>query len=136
MRSVKSVLLLALVVGGCSSDTLGPKTITGRWVQDFTVAGNFMEMNLIPLGSNISGTGDWCGEAGPCGTLAVTGTTTGLEVHLDLAFTATFPNGTFPSFEDHFDGRLISPSSLQGTITAVIPGQPPGTAFPTGFHRG
>ena len=42
MRSVRSVLLLALVVGGCSSDTLGPKTITGRWVQDFTVAGNFM----------------------------------------------------------------------------------------------
>jgi hypothetical protein len=136
MRSVKSVLLLALVVGGCSSDAVSPVLIAGKWTQDFTIPGNFLEMTLTPAGSMISGTGDWCGEAGPCGILAVTGTTTGLEVHIDLVFTATSPNGTFPSFEDHFDGRLISPSSLQGTITAVVPGQPPGTGFPTGFHRG
>jgi hypothetical protein len=47
MRSVKLVSLLGAVVGGCSSDGLGPRTIMGNWVQDFTVPGSFMEMNLI-----------------------------------------------------------------------------------------
>jgi hypothetical protein len=136
MRSVKSVLLLALVVGGCSSDGLGPKTVIGNWVQDFTVPGSFTEMNLMSTGSIVSGTGDWCAEAGPCGNIAVSGTTTGVAVHLDLVFTSTFPPGIFPAFEDHFDGVLISSGSLKGSLTAVIPGQPPGTAFPTGFHRG
>jgi hypothetical protein len=135
MRSVKSVLLLALVVGGCS-DAAGPGLIAGKWTQDFTVPGNITEMNLMTAGSIVSGTGDWCGEAGPCGTIAVTGTTTGLEVHLDLVFTSTFPPGIFPGFEDHFDGVLISPGSLKGSLTAVIPGQPPGPVYPTGFHRG
>jgi len=77
MRSVKSVLLLSLVVGGCS-DAAGPGPIAGKWTQDFTVPGNITEMNLMTAGSIVSGTGDWCGEAGPCGTLAVTGTTTGM----------------------------------------------------------
>jgi hypothetical protein len=134
MRSVKSVLLLALIVSGCS-DAVGPGIIAGKWVQDFTIPGNIVEMNLTSAGSIISGSGDWCAEAGPCGTLTVAGTTTGVEVQLDLFFTPTVPPGIFQSFEDHFDGRLTSPGSLQGSITAVIPGQPPGPASQVGYHR-
>jgi hypothetical protein len=136
MRPVKSVLLLALVVSGCSSDGLGPRTIIGKWTQDFTVPGSFMEMNLRSTGSIVSGTGDWCGEAGPCGTLTVAGTINGIEVHLDLSFTPIFPPQFTQSFVDHFDGQLTSFTALKGSITAVIPGQPPGPVYPTGFHRG
>ena len=136
MRSVKSVLLLALVVGGCSSDGLGPKTIIGNWVQDFTVPGSFMEMNLMSTGSIVSGTGDWCAEAGPCGTLTVTGTINGIAVHLDLFFTPTSPPQFTQSSDSHFDGQLTSFTALKGSITAVIAGQPPGPVYPTGFHRG
>jgi hypothetical protein len=136
MRSVKSVLLLVLVVGGCSSDGLGPRTIIGNWVQDFTVPGSFTEMNLMSTGSIVSGTGDWCAEAGPCGTLTVAGTINGIEVHLELSFTATSPPQFTQSFDDHFDGQLTSFTALKGSIAAVIPGQPPGPVYPTGFHRG
>ena len=136
MRSVKLVLLLGVVVGGCSSDGLGPRTIIGNWVQDFTVPGSFMEMNLMSTGSTVSGTGDWCAEAGPCGTLTVAGTINGIAVHLDLTFTPTFPPQFTQSSEDHFDGQVTSFTALKGSIAAVIPGQPPGPAHPTGFHRG
>ena len=135
MRSVKSVLLLALVVGGCS-DAAGPGLIAGKWTQDFTVPGNITEMNLMTAGSIVSGTGDWCAEAGPCGTLTVTGTINGIEVHLDLSFTPTFPPQFTQSSDSHFDGQLTSFTALKGSITAVIPGQPPGPVYPTGFHRG
>jgi len=65
MRSVKSVLLLALVVAGCS-DPIGPTNIVGKWDQDFSFPGSFLEMDLTLTGSMISGGGNWCGEAGPC----------------------------------------------------------------------
>jgi len=42
-------------------------------------------------GSMISGGGNWCGEAGPCGTVTVTGTVNGDAVHLDLTYTAQLP---------------------------------------------
>lgn len=87
MRSVKSVLLLALVVAGCS-DTVGPGNIVGKWDQDFTVPGNSLEMDLTLAGSVVSGSGDWCAEAGPCGIVTVTGTVNGNAVQLDLTFFA------------------------------------------------
>ena len=133
MRSVKSVLLLAVAVCACS-DGVAPGTIAGKWVRDFTVAGSSLEMDLTNDGGTISGTGDWCAEAGPCGTLAVTGTINGGLVHLDLTLTATFPPGVEPGVE-HFDGRFTSFRSLRGTLSAVIPGQPPVVLGETGFHR-
>ena len=133
MRPVKSVLLLAVAVCACS-DGVAPGTIAGKWVRDFTVAGSSLEMDLTNDGSTISGTGDWCAEAGPCGTLAVTGTINGGLVHLDLTLTPTFPPGVEPGVE-HFDGRFTSLRSLRGTLSAEIPGQPPVVLGETGFHR-
>jgi hypothetical protein len=133
MRSVKSALLLAVALCACS-DGVAPGTIAGRWVRDFTVAGSSLEMDLTNDGGTISGTGDWCAEAGPCGTLAVTGTINGGLVHLDLTLTPTFPPGVDPGVE-HFDGRFTSLQSLRGTLSAEIPGQTPVVLGETGFHR-
>jgi len=119
MRSVKSVLLLALVVAGCS-DPIGPTNIVGKWDQDFTVPGNSLEMDLTLAGSVVSGSGDWCAEAGPCGIVTVTGTVNGNAVQLDLTFSAQFPT-PLPQSILHFDGRLTSPNSLRGSISAGTP---------------
>lgn len=133
MRSVLLVRLLALVLiaNGCS-DSVGPGSIPGKWAEDFTVPGSSFEMDLTVMGSTISGTGNWCAEAGPCGIVAVTGTVDGASVHLDLSLTAQFPQISGTTVE-HFDGRLASPKSLSGSI--VIDVQPPMLPGQVSYHR-
>ena len=133
MRSVKSVLLLAVALFGCS-DTLGPATIAGKWTEDFTVPGNSLEMDLTYSDGTISGTGSWCGEAAPCGTLVVAGTVGENAVQLDLTFTQTLPPTTLPPFVQHFEGRFSSLRALHGTLAAVPPGQLP-FVREVSFHR-
>ena len=129
MRSVKSVLLLALVVGGCS-DTIGPGSIVGKWDQAFSIPGSFLEMDLTLTGSMISGGGNWCGEAGPCGIAIVTGTVDGDAVQLDLTYTPQLPTPG-PMSTQHFAGRLTSPNSLQGSLSIGTPG----SAQNVSYHR-
>jgi hypothetical protein len=114
MRSVVSVLLVVLVAGGCS-DSVGPGSIAGKWAQDFSFPGSSFEMDLVSTGSTISGNGNWCGEAGPCGIVTVNGTITGIDVHLNFASTAQFPQ-VGPVVNSHFDGRLTSLRNLKGAI--------------------
>jgi hypothetical protein len=125
MRSVMLVRLVALVLiaNGCS-DSIGPGIIRGKWAQDIGFPGSSFEMDLTTIGSTISGTGDWCGEAGPCGIVTVAGTVDGSSVHLDLSLTAQFPNVGATSVQ-HFDGRVSLSQSLIGSITIDVPGRPP-----------
>lgn len=120
MRSVKSVLLLALFSIGCS-DTVGPGNIVGKWDQDFSFPGSFLEMDLTLTGSMISGSGNWCGEAGPCGILTVSGTVNGDAVQLDLTYTPQLPIPG-PMSTQHFSGRLASRNSLKGLLGFGTPG--------------
>jgi hypothetical protein len=129
MRSVKSVLLLALVLGGCS-DSFAPAFVAGKWDEDFTVPGSSLEMDLTLSGSNVSGSGNWCAEAGPCGILIITGTVTGDSVQLDLIYIAQLPTPLPPSAR-YFTGRLTSLNSLQGSVSLGTPG----TDQHMGFHR-
>jgi hypothetical protein len=128
MGSVKSVLLLTVVVGGCSN-ALSPGFIEGKWAQEFSYPGSAFEMQLTTNGGTISGSGDWCAEAGPCGTVTVTGTIKGNAVHLDLAFTPTLPPG------QHFDGRFTSLRLLEGTLSVDRQGQPPLVMGQVRYHR-
>ena len=133
MRSAKSVLLLVLITTACS-DPISPSSITGKWVEDFVIPGFSWEMDLTLSGSTVSGNGTWCGEAGPCGVVAVTGTIGENEVHLVYAVTAQLPNGG-PTSISHFEGLLTSTKSLRGSITAgtpMAPGSPPGQVS---YHR-
>ncbi|HZE08992.1 MAG TPA: hypothetical protein VE110_09590 [Gemmatimonadaceae bacterium] len=116
MRSVLSVLLLVAVVG-CSSDTLEPKQLDGVWVQDFFAPGSSLSLNLVSSGSTISGDGNWCGEALGCGTVAVTGTVNGKDIHLDLALTEQTPQ-VGPTALEHFDGTLTLVNTLDGALSS------------------
>lgn len=133
MRSVKSVLLLALFSIGCGgADAFqGPATIDGIWAEDFTIAGSAMGMDLTSSGSIVSGSGEWRGEAGPSGGVAIRGTIDGILVHLDLTFTQILPQAG-PTTTEHFDGRFTGLNALEGSVTTDTPGQPVGH---TSFHR-
>src|ERR1700693_1576325 len=129
MRSVRFVFLLALVFGGCS-ESFTPAFIAGKWNEDFTVPGSSLEMDLTSSGSTVSGSGNWCAEAGPCGILTVTGTVNGNAVQLDLTYIPQFQTPLPPSTQ-HFSGQLPSLNSLQGSVSLGTPG----TDQHMGFHR-
>lgn len=82
-------------------------------------------MDLSSTGSTVSGSGNYCGEAGPCGTLAVAGTIDGIAVHLDLTFTEQVPRVGHTMIE-HFDGQFTAASVLEGSITTGTPDHVPG----------
>jgi len=134
MRSVKSVLLLALVVGACSN-TLSPGFIEGKWAQEFSIPGSSFEMQLTTNGGTIAGSGDWCAEAGPCGTVAVMGTINGSAIHLDQTFTPTMPPRISGPSLQHFDGRFTSLRLLEGTLSVDRQGQPPLVIGQVRYHR-
>jgi hypothetical protein len=133
MRLVRSVLLLALFATGCSGADpfVGPASIDGKWAESFSIAGNFLNMDLTSAGSIVSGSGNYCGEAGPCGLLGVAGTVDGIAVHLDLTFNQQLPQAG-PSRIEHFDGQFTSASVLAGSITTDVTGQ---VAGQTSYHR-
>jgi len=122
MRSLMSIALLCVVVGGCSSDTAPTaKSIDGPWSQDFSMTGSFLTMQLTSSGTTVSGNGNWCGEAGPCGTLSVAGTVNGNAVHLDLTLIQQQPTTGVTSVE-HFDGAFMGLYTLVGTETSDVAG--------------
>ena len=127
MRSVKLVLLLALLAMGCSGAEpfTGPAIINGKWAEPFSVPGSFLGFDLTSTGSTVSGTGNYAGEAGPFGTLSVTGTVDGITVHLDLTFTEQAPRAGNTTTE-HFDGQFTSANVIAGSIATDTPGQVPG----------
>lgn len=127
MRSVRSVWLLALVAAGCSGAEpfTGPASINGRWAEPFSVPGSFLGFDLTSTGSTVSGSGNYAGEAGPFGTLSVTGTVDGIVVHLDLTFTEQAPRAGNTSTE-HFDGQFTAFDVIEGSIATDTPGQIPG----------
>jgi hypothetical protein len=112
-----SIGLLCVVLNGCSTDTAPiAGSIDGPWSQDFSVPGSFLTMQLTSSGASVSGSGNYCGEAGPCGTLSVVGTINGSAVHLDLTLTQQMPTTGVTSVE-HFDGAFSGLYTLVGTET-------------------
>lgn len=127
MRSVRSVWLLALLAVGCSGADpfTGPAVIDGRWAEPFSFPGSSLGFDVTSSGSTVSGSGSYAGEAGPFGSLTVTGTVSGIEVHLDLTFTEQLPRPGNTTTE-HFDGMFTSFDVIEGSIATDTPGQVPG----------
>jgi hypothetical protein len=127
MRFARSFWLLGAIVGSiaCSGSTdvfTGPASIDGKWVEGSSVPGSVLLMDLTAAGSIVSGSGNYCGEAGPCGTVSVAGTVGGIAVHLDLTLTQQVPQVGTATIE-HFDGTFTSANTIKGTITTDTPGQ-------------
>jgi hypothetical protein len=127
LMSIASVLVLAVGVNGCS-DSIGPQSIVGLWVEDGpSLPGNSLVMHLSLNGSTISGQGVKCGEALSCESTSTTGTVTGNTFHL----VTTFDNGVIETF----DGTLTSSNSLSGTARDAVPGSEIQLPHAQSFHR-
>jgi hypothetical protein len=135
MRSVSSVLGILLCVAGCSSSTIAPQLIAGPWHETFSIAGSFFQMDLTVTGSSVLGSGYGCGEAGPCATSQITGTTDASGVHLDFVVSQTNPQPSGPLSTFHFDGQLIG-KVMRGTVRSAAPSAPAGPEYTVTYERG
>ena len=129
-----SGVVAVLVAGGCSGDVAtAPEAITGLWSRDSSVPGNSFEMNLVAAGTRVLGSGNECGEAGPCSDLTISGTSDDSGVHLIIVENITLPNPGGTSTSD-FDGKLVSVNELRGNLVPVVQGQPADPVLVV-FHR-
>lgn len=111
---------------------MGIFPIDGTWAEVQSIPGNSLTMTLTSSGSSVTGSGAFAGEAGPAGTVAVTGTVSGADVHLDLVLTSTAPTPVV-IVRERFDGTVRA-TELRGTMTDVT-GSTPGTPFSVVFAR-
>jgi hypothetical protein len=115
-------LLAALTVTGCGETFLAPPqtTIVGAWERVRPAGeppGFFTQINLALNNGSITGTGIWSGEAGPFGTITVTGTMVGESVQLDITELYDARLGGGVASHSTFSGQLRSDSDLVGRTT-------------------
>jgi hypothetical protein len=98
----------AVSCGGGVSGPVAPLTVQGRWTAPNQVPGSSTVFDLLLADSTVAGTGTYTIEAGPSGTISVTGTATALRVDLDLARS--------DGLVGHFRGRLVTADSMSGSL--------------------
>jgi hypothetical protein len=115
-----AVALLVLAVGaGCSNavDLKDPNVVAaelrGTWARSFTVPGVSTVLVISVQDLTVTGTGTFADEAGPSGTLAITGQVTTQQmgrpvVQIDFAQS--------DGFTGHFSGVLTNANSLDGIV--------------------
>jgi hypothetical protein len=120
-----AVALVLVASTACSNsvDLADPNVIAqelrGTWSRTLDAPGNSTVLQLSVHDSTITGTGTFAGEAGPSGTLAVTGqiTTGDFGPHVNIDFVQS--NGPI----GHFTGTLNAVDTLDGSVwytTAVL----------------
>lgn len=133
MRSALLVLA-GLAVSGCSSP-LDPTLIQGNWYQDQGgIPGGFFEMTLSANGSNISGTGNGCGEAGPCANSTIVGNTDSKGIHLTITSVSTVPTVGQVSVL-RFDGLVYPGDFMIGKLESIGSGDEIGLSNKVRFFK-
>lgn len=118
-------MLVPCLVAGCSGGALvdpGPFPVDGQWAVTGTVPGSGFGFTLTSSGSAITGSGTFRGEAGPAGTMTITGTVNGSNVQLDFLEHVTVPQDLGIT-EEHFVGT-VGRTEMTGTIKRGPPTDP------------
>ena len=117
-RQLAAALVLA-VAAACSNpvDLNDPNVVAlelrGTWSRSFDIPGNSTVFVISVQDLTVTGTGTFAGEAGPSGTLALTGQVTTQQmgrplVQIDFAQS--------DGFVGHFTGVLTDTNSLDGIV--------------------
>jgi hypothetical protein len=127
-RALISLLALSLaaVALSCSGNALTDsqsvaRELNGTWSEPFTVPGSSLVITLATHDTTVSGTGTYSNEAGPSGTVAVTGMISRKTIDLDIVFDDRHVM--------HFTGELASPTRLLGTWHSTPVGDPVNIEF-------
>jgi hypothetical protein len=120
--------MLAVVAAGCSNP-LAPRAVAGTWAEDISIPGSFRHLVIGANGSALMGTGNFCGEAGPCGTFTISGSVVDNEVRLDFAY----PDGVSGHFVGHMEFDKLSGLETTGAKFSLPPAGT--TAYPVTYRR-
>jgi hypothetical protein len=127
LRTAVRLAAVATATAIVACDSTGPHrpvsstSIIGLWSEVPAAGappGSFMEVGLGLNGTAIIGHGSWAGEAGPFGPVTATGTVVSDSVVLDLTFDYDPRFAGAASRHAQFGGRMITGSSLVGTLVA------------------
>jgi hypothetical protein len=116
--SLAAALLLA-VSAACSNpvDLSNPNAVAaelrGTWSRDFGVPGVSTVFVISVQDLTVSGTGTFANEAGPSGTLSLSGQVTTQQMGRPLV-QIDFPQSD--GFTGHFSGSLTNANSLDGIV--------------------
>jgi hypothetical protein len=121
LRLVLAGSILATAACGSNVTNSLPSSLTGTWSQDFDAVGSARVMMLSVAGATVTGTGSFAGEAGPSGSLTVTGHVTGSHVELQIA--------QDDGVTLQFDGTVPAGNTLSGSLTE------PGDSSAVTFER-
>jgi hypothetical protein len=107
MRYAIAILSLGVVLS-CSDGIFPANDVSGAWAADFTIPGSSLQLNLAQGGQHITGSGSYAIEAGPAGTLQLSGTydrpAIALVLHYDSGRTLTY------------SGVVDNPLQMTGTL--------------------
>jgi hypothetical protein len=124
-----ALLLIGIVIAGASAcsepSTAARRPVDsdaqGAWREDYAglAPGFSFQFTLTDASGVLSGTGSFSGEAGPVGTLAVTGTVANDSLQLRIiATTTSTPLAIPPTDTETFVGVLSTTDQIDGTLTA------------------
>lgn len=126
MKNFSGILIgaCAIIMGCSDSSSTAPRIppvdhdVQGSWGEQFSVPGNSFLMSLVESSGVVTGTGSFAGEAGPFGSLAVSGTVANDSLRLRIIY--NFEPHTFPTIAPdtaQFVGRLVATDTIDGQIT-------------------
>jgi hypothetical protein len=130
LHSTHAALLLMSTIVACvsacsESSTAARRPIDhdaqGAWREDYPLLspGSSFQFTLSETSGILSGTGSFSGEAGPFGTLAVTGTVANDSLRLRIIATRTStPLAIPPTDTESFVGVLSPTDQIDATLTA------------------
>jgi hypothetical protein len=119
MRRFGIFALAGLVACGSTftspSDSALASAVQGAWMNVSTIPGSSTRFTLAANGQALSGAGTFVGEAGPAGTISITGDVSDESVTLVFVYTATVPSALM--FRQRFIGGLdASGRLLKGSL--------------------
>ncbi len=128
MRCIPAVLVASLIVATACSGSESTQPIRpadhdaqGSWGQNtgtVLVPGNSFLIAMTESSGAIAGTGSFAGEAGPYGSLSVSGAVAGDSLHLTIIF--VYEPHVFPQLQPdtaQFVGRLTNRDQIDGLLT-------------------
>lgn len=134
MQIRRLMLAMSLVsVAACSSsDLTNPNTIAadlrGMWSQTSLGVGSSRIFVLQVTGTTVTGAGSYSGEAGPAGSLTVTGSIAGSRIALDIVQDddVTLHLNAMLSSSRVLTGSLVTASDSAAATFQKIQQDPPG----------
>jgi hypothetical protein len=113
MKRLSLIFFTALLLSACGGSNSQQNTpaIDGTWKAVESIVGNSLTLTLTSQNSAVSGTGKYVGEAGPSGTLTVTGN----YIYPQVTLTLTFDNGGVETYT----GSMSSANEMDGTLAST-----------------